>query len=122
MMKNPKPLSSGAIPPEQQFLDSIEQVKNTLTNMAKLRRSLNVLQEGGFHLMPDTRRLKIQPIFRQTRDNPYNTLPGITLCGRWLNYAGFQSEQHVNVITLRGHIIIFPESEQPEPGKLRRLA
>ena len=121
-MKNPKPLASVATPTEQQSLDSIEQLKNTLANMAKLRRSLNVLQEGGFHLMPDTRRLKIQPVYRKTVDNPYKTLPGITLCGRWLNYAGFQSEQHVNVITLRGLIIIFPENDQPEPGKLRRLA
>ncbi|HEY4149373.1 MAG TPA: hypothetical protein VGM41_10605 [Chitinophagaceae bacterium] len=70
MMKNPKPLPQSATPTEQQSLDAIEQLKDTLTDMAKLRRSLRSLQEGGFHLMPDTRRLKVQPVFRETRQTP----------------------------------------------------
>jgi hypothetical protein len=122
MMKNPKPLPQSATPTEQQSLDAIEQLKDTLTDMAKLRRSLRSLQEGGFRLMPDTRRLKVQPVFRETQADPYNFHPGIDLCGRWLSNAGFECEQHVNVIALHRLLIIFPENALPEPGRLRKLA
>ena len=108
------------LPTEQQSLEALEQLRNALTNMGQLRQNLANLRDGGFTLLPESRRLKVQPHFREIQGNPYYNVPSLKLCGEWLRQAGFEHDQHVRIITLNQLLIICPET-LPRLGKLKSV-
>lgn len=101
---------------EQQSLNALTHLREALTNMGQLRQSLNTLREGGFVLMPDSRRIKVMPEVREKFTDPYHTVPVIRLCGDWLHKAGFVYNEHVRIITLHQLLIICPEEALPQAG------
>jgi len=112
---------STIIPTEQQSLEALEQLRDALGNMGQLRQNLNQLREGGFTLLPESRRLKVQPVPREKLSDPYHVVPSLQLCGDWLRQTGFEYNCHVRIITLHQLLIICPEKILPQPGKLRRM-
>jgi hypothetical protein len=52
---------SATAPTEQQALQALEQLKQVLCNIEELHQSLNLLRKSGFSILPQSRRLKIQP-------------------------------------------------------------
>ncbi|HEX5153993.1 MAG TPA: SymE family type I addiction module toxin [Parafilimonas sp.] len=108
-------------PTEQQSLEALEQLRDALTNMGHLRQNLTNLRDNGFTLLPENRRLKIQPVLREKQSDPFHIVPSLQLCGDWLKQAGFEHNQYVRIITLDQLLIICPELTLPRPGKLRSV-
>ncbi len=108
------------VPTEQQSLEALEQLREALTNMGQLRQHLTNLRNGGFTLLPESRRLKVQPVLREKQSDPYHIVPSLQLCGDWLSQAGFEYNQYVRIITLNQLLIICPETA-PLHGKLRSI-
>ncbi|HEX7845884.1 MAG TPA: SymE family type I addiction module toxin [Chitinophagaceae bacterium] len=98
------------VPTEQQSLEALDQLREALANMGQLRQSLTNLRTAGFTLLPESRRLKVQPVFREKPDDLYYNIPSIQLCGEWLKNAGFDYSQYVRVIALNQLLIICPEA------------
>jgi len=109
------------VPTEQQSLEALEQLRDALGNMGQLRQNLNQIREGGFTLLPESRRLKVQPVPREKLSDPFHVVPCLHLCGDWLRQTGFEYNNHVRIITLHQLLIICPEEILPQPGKLRRM-
>ena len=108
------------VPTEQQSLEALEQLRNALTNMGQLRQNLANLRESGFTLLPESRRLKVQPVPREKLSDPYHIVPSLQLCGDWLSVAGFEYNQYVRIISLNQLLIICPETLS-QHGKLRSV-
>ena len=115
-MKNTKPLSTIPIPSGQQSPGDADRLEDILIKMKLMRQVLTELRELGFHLIPNSRRLKIQSIHRDRPRDQSCIDPSITLCGKWLQKSGFESYEHVYVINFQRLIIICPESPLPEPA------
>src|SRR5690242_8525945 len=116
-----KKLTSTIVPTEQQSLEALDQLRDALTNMGQLRQNLTSLRNGGFTLLPESRRLKVQPVFREKQSDPYHHVPSLQLCGDWLQHAGFEYNQYVRIITLNQLLIICPEQTSSQPGKLKSI-
>jgi len=108
------------VPTEQQSLEALDQLREALTNMGQLRQNLANLRTGGFTLLPESRRLKVQPILREKQSDPYHNVPSLQLCGEWLRQAGFEYNEYVRIITLNQLLIICPETS-PLHSKLRSI-
>jgi len=115
-MKELKPLSTTA--PVASITtdapDDIPRLKTILTRINRLRHILRELKQQGFHLLPNSRRLKIQPVYRPTLGDPYGTVPSITLSGVWLEKNGFNSSGHIRIIPFNGLIIICKDDNQQQ--------
>ena len=109
------------VPTEQQSLEALEQLRDASTNMGQLRQNLTHLRDAGFTLLPESRRLKVQPVLREKLNDPYHVVPSFQLCGDWLRQAGFEHNQYVRIITLHQLLIICPEQTLPQSGKLRSV-
>jgi hypothetical protein len=120
-MKQHKTTPTPVVPTEQQCLDDLTHLQEALGNMGQLRQSLHSLRDNGFAMMPESRRLKVQPEFRETFSKPQQIVPVIRLCGNWLQQAGFDYNSHVRIITLHQLLIVCPEKIELQPGKLRRM-
>lgn len=108
------------VPTEQQSLEALEQLQEALTNMGQLRQNLTNLRNGGFTLLPESRRLKVLPVYRKKQSDPYYTVPSLQLSGEWLRQAGFEYNQQVRIITLNQLLIICPETSLLQ-GRLRSV-
>ena len=82
----------------------------TLHHLENIKQSLDHFKEQSIFSLPFTRRLKLQPLPRETFDDPYRTVPTFTLCGGWLKHLGFEENRHVRIITLKELLVIFPEA------------
>ena len=113
-MKHKNIIIEKIVPSEQQSLEALQNLTETLADMGRFRQSLTILQHSGFTLLPDSRRLRIQPLYRERVDDPHHTVPGLHLSGKWLYEAGFNYPQHARIISLPELLIICPEqSSQP---------
>ncbi len=110
--------SKAIIPIETHSTEAAEQLQVALANMEQLRNNLGHLRSGGFTLLPESRRLKVQPIHRERDNDPYYVVPSLQLCGSWLQKTGFESNQHARIITLHQLLVICPEEILPVSGKL----
>jgi len=108
------------VPVEQQSLEALEQLREALTNMGQLRQNLANLRDAGFALLPESRRLKVQPVLREKQSDPYHSVPSLQLCGDWLRQAGFEHSQYVRIISLNQLLIICPETHSLQ-RKLRSI-
>jgi len=109
------------LPTEQQSLEALDRLRDALTNMGQLRQNLTHLRDSGFTLLPESRRLKVQPVFREKMNDPYHRVPSLQLCGDWLRQVGFEHNHYVRIITLNQLLIICPEQTLAHPGKLRSV-
>ncbi len=108
------------IPTEQQSLEALDKLRDALTNMGQLRQNLANLRENGFTLLPESRRLKVQPVPREKLSDPFHIVPSLQLCGDWLSVAGFEYNQYVRIISLNQLLIICPDT-LAQHGKLRSV-
>jgi hypothetical protein len=118
-MKHNNIIVEKIVPTEQQSLEALQNLTETLSNMGQLRQSLTILQHSGFTLLPESRRLKIQPLYREREDDPHHTVPGLHLSGEWLKQAGFNHHRHARIISLHELLIICPEESSQPFGVLK---
>ena len=81
-----------------------------LRHLENIKKNLTSFKEESIFHLPFTRRLKVQPIVRETDYDLHHTVPSFTLCGEWLKNAGFTENRHVRIIALNELLIIFPEA------------
>lgn len=104
-------------PTEQQTLQALEQLKQALNIVEQLRQHLDLMRGSGFSLLPQSRRLKIQPLYRETFEEPYHIASCLHLAGDWLQACGFKHGHHARVITLHQLLIICPETLPAPKGQ-----
>jgi len=119
-MKQLQPLSPFTIPSGLQTPEDADRLKNILIKMAHMRQVLGEMHEEGFHLIPNSRRLKIQSVSRNVESGLPSIAPSIHLSGWWLQKTGFECYEHVYIINLPRLIIICPENLLPEPRRLKK--
>jgi hypothetical protein len=83
--------------------------EKVIADMLQLQQSLILLENESLSQLPASRRLKIQPLFRERDYDRYNQVPGINLSGKWLMDSGFHYHQHARVIPMEGLLVICPE-------------
>jgi hypothetical protein len=84
-------------------------VEKVIADMMQLQQSLLMLEKEGLSLLPSTRRLKIQPLIRERDHDPFHTVPGLNLNGKWLMDSGFNYHEHARIIPMAGMLVICPE-------------
>lgn len=102
--KNTEPLFSSPSLSASEILNHLESFHQLLAPFTR---------EDIAHL-PFTRRLKLQPLIRESQSDPFHRVPGLTLCGEWLKSAGFKENTHVRILSLRELLVIFPEAVPPQ--------
>jgi len=80
-----------------------------IADMLQLQKSLLLLENESLSRLPSSRRLKIQPLFRERDYDQFNQVPGINLSGKWLMDSGFHYHKHARIIPMSGLLIICPE-------------
>ena len=80
-----------------------------IADMLQLQQSLLLLENESLSKLPASRRLKIQPLFRERDYDQFNQVPGINLSGKWLSDSGFHYHQHARIIPMNGLLVICPE-------------
>src|SRR5689334_2953419 len=80
-----------------------------IADMLQLQQSLLLLENECLSKLPASRRLKIQPLFRERDYDQFNQVPGINLSGKWLMDSGFHYHQHARIIPMNGLLVICPE-------------
>jgi hypothetical protein len=80
-----------------------------IADMLQLQQSLLLLENENLSQLPASRRLKIQPLYRERDYDQYNQVPGINLSGKWLMDSGFHYHQHARIIPMNGLLVICPE-------------
>lgn len=104
---------------EQQSLNEMNNIKEVFNHTSQLQLALTRLRQNGFALLPESRRLKIQPVIREKLYEPQHTIPAINLCGDWLQQAGFEYNRYVRIIPLYELLIICPGENGQQTGKLK---
>lgn len=100
-------ISKKSLAPEAEKPLSTTEILHHLEN---IKQHLAFFKEENIFHLPFTRRLKVQPVVRETDYDPYHTIPSFALCGEWLKNAGFTENGHVRIITLKELLVIFPEA------------
>ena len=108
----PLPIQAPVVPISDNLPDDINRLKSILTRISRLKQLLWELRQHGFQHLPNSRRLKIQPKYRPTQDDPYDAVPSVLLCGRWLQQNGFDCHAHIRIIALNGLLIICKDDRQ----------
>lgn len=108
-------------PTEQKCLNALVHLQEALGNMGQLRQSLHSLRDNGFALLPESRRVKVQPEYRDPITKPEYIVPVIRISGEWLKQVGFDCHAHVRIIALNQLLIICPEQQPVQPIGRRRM-
>jgi hypothetical protein len=106
-MKNQKTISE---PPVVNIpLPVFSNAEIVIADMLQLQQSLLLLENESLSKLPASRRLKIQPLYRERDYDQFNQVPGINLSGKWLMDSGFHYHQHARIIPMNGLLVICPE-------------
>jgi len=105
---------------EDEFIDHEEQ--RTLaarTCFDRMKDALHGVQDIYKYLCrhenADIRTLKVADLSYPGTRGLYNHVAHIRLAGRWVERAGFERGDHVQVITVKGMVLVVPVQPPPDP-------